>query len=112
MSIIVTARGTLRGGDTEVPKKGHNEIFARSLEQTQGLGLIGHRVFGSLRDPRSFLLVEQWTSPEGAGQFFGDPEVQQAIGSLFEEPPDLTFWALRDGWTGLGRLDAPEIVGH
>jgi hypothetical protein len=54
--------------------------------------------------------VEQWTSPEGAGQFFGGPAVQQAIGHVFEKPPVVTFWALRDGWTGLGRQDAPEIT--
>ena len=62
MSIIVTARGALLGGDPTLPDERPQRDSCRRLEQTEALGLIGHRVFGNRA-------------------------VQQAIRRLFEERP-------------------------
>ena len=56
-------------------------------------------VFANAQDPGELLAVDRWQTLEALQRFMADPSVQQEIGSLFDGPPDVTVWAVRDGWT-------------
>ena len=99
MSYITTVRARLRDADPAAALAHHNEVVGRLRPQGTPLGGVSHMVFANAQDPQEFLAVDRWDSIEGLQKFMGDPSVQQEIGSLFEGMPDVTVWAVRDGWT-------------
>lgn len=99
MAWITTVRGRLREDDPTRARDQHNEIVDGLRERTAPLGGTGHMVFASAEDPREFLAVDRWESLEGLQQFMGDPATGQAIGGMFDGPPQVTVWAEREGWT-------------
>jgi quinol monooxygenase YgiN len=99
---ITTVRGKLLKPDPEEAMQLHNDIVARTRVGGEPLGGIAHMVFANAQDPQEFLAVDGWTSIEGLQQLMGDPSVQAEIGSMFAEPPQVTIWKVRDGWTRFG----------
>jgi hypothetical protein len=99
MSYITTVRARLREADPAAAMERHNEIVGRLRPRGTPLGGVGHAVYANAQDPQEFLAVDRWETMEGLQQFMGDPSVQAEIGGLFDGPPDVTVWAVRDGWT-------------
>jgi hypothetical protein len=99
MSYITTVKARLRDSDPAAAMARHNEIVGRLRPHNEPLGGTGHMVFANAEDPQQFLAVDRWETIEGLQQAMGDPKVQQEIGSLFDGPPEVTVWAVRDGWT-------------
>jgi quinol monooxygenase YgiN len=99
MSYITTVRARLRDADPAAAQERHNGIVARLRPTLEPAGGIGHMVFANAQDPGEFLAVDRWETIEALQRFMGDPSVQQEIGSLFDGPPDVSVWAVRDGWT-------------
>lgn len=99
MSYITTVRARLRDADPAAALERHNGIVGRLRPRLEPAGGIGHMVFANAQDPGEFLAVDRWETIEALQRFMGDPSVQQEIGSLFDGPPDVTIWAVRDGWT-------------
>ncbi|MCI0347275.1 MAG: hypothetical protein L0221_17825 [Chloroflexi bacterium] len=99
MQFITTVRARLRDADPEAAMATHNGILGRLRPIGDSLGSTGHRVYANAQDPQEFLAIDSWSTIEGLQQFMGDPKVQAEIGGMFEGPPDVTVWAVRDGWT-------------
>ena len=99
MSYVTTVRARLRDPDQAAAMQHHNEIVGRLRPRGEPFGGVGHATFAKADDPREFLAMDRWESLEGVQQFMGDPSVQQEIASLFDGPPEVTIWAVRDGWT-------------
>ena len=99
MSYITTVRARLRDADPAAALERHNGIVARLRPALEPAGGTGHMVFANAQDPGEFLAVDRWETIEALQTFMGDPAVQQEIGSLFDGPPDVSVWAVRDGWT-------------
>lgn len=93
-----TVRARLRDEDPEAALRRHNEIVARLRQKLEPMGGTGHMVFANAEDPREFLAVDRWESMEGLAAL-QDPAVQAEIGSLFDGPPQVTVWQVREGWT-------------
>jgi hypothetical protein len=99
MSYITTVQARLRDADPAAAMASHNAIVARLRPRGEPLGGVGHMVFANAQDPVEFLAVDRWDTMEGLQQFMGDPSVQAEIGGLFASPPEVTVWAVREGWT-------------
>jgi hypothetical protein len=99
VSYITTVRARLRDADPATALERHNGIVARLRPRLEPMGGTAHMVFAKADDPREFLAVDRWETLEALQAAMGDPATQQEIGSLFDGPPELTVWAVRDGWT-------------
>ncbi len=99
MNYITTVRARLRDADPAAAMERHNEIVGRLRPQLEPKGGSGHMVFANAQDPREFLAIDRWDSIEALQESMGDPAVQQEIGSLFDGQPEVTVYAVRDGWT-------------
>jgi len=99
MPFYTTVRARLKDADQRAAMEAHNAVVARLQPRNAELGGVGHRVYANVEDPREFLAMDTWESMEGLQQAFGDPETQREIGSLFEGPPQVTIWSVREGWT-------------
>lgn len=95
---ITTVRAKLRDADPATAKERHNAIVARLRPQLEPKGGSSHMVFANAEDPQEFLAVDRWDSMEGLSAL-RDPAVQAEIGSLFDGPPQVTVWSVRDEWT-------------
>ncbi|MEZ0241133.1 MAG: putative quinol monooxygenase [Chloroflexota bacterium] len=98
MHYITTVRARLKDEDPEAAQERHNGIVARLRPQLEPKGGTSHMVFANSEDPREFLAVDRWDSMEGLAAL-QDPAVQGEIGSLFDGPPQVTVWAVREGWS-------------
>jgi quinol monooxygenase YgiN len=99
MPFYTTVRGRLRDADPQAAMEAHNTVVGRLRPHNEPLGGVGHRVFANVQDPQEFLAMDTWESMEGLQQAMGDPDVQSAIGSLFDGQPEVTIWSPREGWT-------------
>ena len=93
-----TVRARLRDADPEAAKARHNAIVAKLRPMLEPMGGTGHMVFANAEDPQEFLAMDRWES-EAALAALRDPAVQAEIASLFDGPPQVTVWAVRDGWS-------------
>ncbi len=93
-----TVRAKLRDADPEAAKDAHNAIVARLRPKLEPMGGTGHMVFANPQDPREFLAMDRWESEEALAAL-RDPAVQAELASLFDGPPQITIWQVRDGWT-------------
>ena len=99
MPFYTTVRGRLKDADAQSAMEAHNAVVARVRRKNEPLGGVGHRVFANVQDAQVFLAMDTWESIEGLQQAMGDPEVQSAIGSLFDGQPEVAIWSPREGWT-------------
>lgn len=95
---ITTVRGKLRESDPTAAKELHNGIVARLRPKLEPMGGSSHMVFANAQDPTEFLAVDRWDSMEGLNAL-QDPAIQAEIGSMFDGPPQVTVWSVRDEWT-------------
>jgi quinol monooxygenase YgiN len=93
-----TVRARLKNEDPEEAKAIHNAIVAKLRPMLEPKGGTSHMVFANAHDPREFLAIDRWDSEEGLAAL-QDPAIQAEIGSMFDGPPQVTVWAVRDGWT-------------
>jgi quinol monooxygenase YgiN len=96
---ITTVRGKLIKDDPEAAKELHNGIVGRLRTKLEPMGGTSHMVFANTADPTEFLAVDRWESLEGMQAGLGDPATQQEMSSMFDGAPQITVWAVRDGWT-------------
>jgi hypothetical protein len=90
MSILAVVKVS---GDTETFRKAlaeRGDEFEAVATRAQALGAIHHR-FGI--GDGFVLAVDEWETAESFEQFFGDPKMQEFIGSIgaAPEPPDITI---------------------
>jgi hypothetical protein len=90
MSVLVVVKVA---GDTEAFQKAladRADEFETISERSKGVGAIHHR-FGI--GDGYVLVVDEWETAEDFQAFFGDPKLQEFIGSIggAATPPDITI---------------------
>jgi quinol monooxygenase YgiN len=93
---VVTVQGKLKISDPVQAKPVHDQIAEGGRATAQSLGDTTHIVYLSLQDPSQFMAIDVWTNADGMQQFFSDPNVQKAFGSLFDGPPVVNIWKTTD----------------
>jgi hypothetical protein len=105
----LTVRGTPIPDDLEAARALHNETAGAdaSMAAARALGDLSHNVYTPLdEDGRELLFLDTWTSLEGLGQFFANPQVIESAGLLFKEREGVA-WMPADGF-GSYALLAPS----
>lgn len=97
MAVKIVIRATLKGKDVEAIRKIHDEVTAATRHMAQEAGDISHHVYLSPQNPRDFLGIDEWKSPEAAQAFASSPQIKEFFGRLFEGQPEVTVWA-DSGW--------------
>lgn len=112
---LLTVRGTTGAPDLDSARELHNKTAGapQSVAGARALGDLSHNVFVPMEaDAKTLLFIDTWNSPSGVGQFFGNPQVQEAASHLFVER-DATLWTAAPGF-GTYNLLAPSgrtVVG-
>ncbi len=96
MAVTITIRARLKG-DQAAMQKIHDQVTGATKEMAKQAGDISHQVFLNPTDPRDFLGIDVWQSPEQAQAFASDPRIQEFFGQLFEGAPEVTAW-VDSGW--------------
>lgn len=87
--VFLTVRGTALAKSPEAACRLHNETAGSpaGVEAARALGDLSHKVYVPVPNmgaqPDELLFLDVWTSAEGLGQFFSDPQVQQMAAKLF-----------------------------
>jgi quinol monooxygenase YgiN len=98
MQYITIVRARLKDADQTAARDSHNAIVDALRPRSEPLGAVGHQAFADPQDPEAFVAVDRWSNIEGLQQFLGDPSVQQQLGSMFDEQPEVSVLAEREGW--------------
>ena len=96
MAVTITIRARLNGDQASM-KKVHDDVTRATKEMALQAGDISHKVYLNPMDPRDFLGIDIWHTPEQAQAFAGDPRIQEFFGKLFEGTPEVTLW-VDSGW--------------
>jgi quinol monooxygenase YgiN len=96
MAVTITIRARLKG-DQAAMQKVHDQVTGATKEMARQAGDISHQVFLNPMDPRDFLGIDVWQTPEQAQAFGGSPQIQEFFAQLFEGQPEVTAW-VDSGW--------------
>jgi quinol monooxygenase YgiN len=96
MPVTITIRARLKA-DQPAMQKVHDQVTGATKEMARQAGDISHQVFLNPADPRDFLGIDVWQTPEQAQAFAGSPQIQDFFAQLFEGPPEVTAW-VDSGW--------------
>jgi hypothetical protein len=106
---LLSVRGRPVSTSTDAARETHNATAGapQSVAGARSLGDLSHNVYVGLGDNAGeILFIDIWNSLSGLGQFFGNPQVQEAAGHLFaERQPDV--WAPTEGY-GTFHLQVPS----
>lgn len=97
MAVTVVVRARLKGDDPKAIQRIHDEVTAQTKAAALEAGDISHRAYLSPQDPRAFLGIDVWGSPEAFQKFASDPKIRGFFGQLFEGQPEVTVWT-DSGW--------------
>jgi len=96
MAIVVMVRARLRG-DAAAARQLHDQVTGATQEMARAAGDIGHRTYLNPADPKDFLGIDEWQSPEQFQAFAANPQIAEFFGQLFEGEPEVSVWA-PSGW--------------
>jgi quinol monooxygenase YgiN len=109
---MVLVRGMLASADLAEAQATHDGIAQQGEAASREAGDIAHQVLlgTSMLDstPGEFLAIDRWTDLDAMVAFYADPELQEAFGSLFAEPPSVEFFVRAPDWEVWGEMDAGE----
>lgn len=98
MQYITIVRGRLKDSDQGAARDAHNSIVDALRPKSEPLGAVGHQAYVDPQDPGGFVAIDRWSNIEGLQQFLGDPSVQAQLGSMFDDMPEVSVLAEREGW--------------
>lgn len=107
---LLTVRGKPVPTSTEEARATHNATAGapQSVAGARALGDLSHNVYAGLTDSTGeIMFLDIWNSLAGLGQFFGNPQVQQAAGQLFAER-EAVVWGRTEGF---GSISLPMPAG-
>ncbi len=95
---FVVARGHLGAPTTAESRDAHNALVGGTADMARSAGDVAHVVHLGTEDPREFLAVDIWPSPDAIGAFYSNPDFMRGVGALFDAPPVIgvyqgTAWA-------------------
>jgi quinol monooxygenase YgiN len=91
VAATVLIRARLRG-DQASAKKVHDDVTRATKDMALAAGDVSHKVFLDPRDPKAFLGIDVWKSPEDVQKFSSQPQIRDFFGKLFEGEPEVTLW--------------------
>lgn len=89
----VVVRGTLKSATDATNQATHDQIVGGTKQQAMGAGDLGHVVYTGRDDARSFVAIDVWRDATPIAAFYGNPQLQQAFGQLFEGAPTVGVYA-------------------
>jgi quinol monooxygenase YgiN len=92
---IALIRGKLAAGE-EDSRAVHNQGAGQAKATAQQLGDLAHQVYLDPSDPSAFLVIDVWTSLDGAQKLYSSPGLQASFGQLLAGPPTVTLYAGTD----------------
>ena len=96
---LLTIRGTLKAPSYEEARPIHNATAGnpQGVAACRSLGDLSHNVYTPVNQgpDKEILILDRWTSVQGLGQFFSDPQVQEGGNAIFESRDPLV-WAPAD----------------
>lgn len=99
MRIVVTVRGRLRAGSEEELRAAHDALLAKLREGAAASGNLGHRAYRSSPHGRELMVVDTWTSLDGARGVMSDPNLPAGLATFFDGMPEVVTW-VDSGWDG------------
>lgn len=104
----LTVRGTPIPDSLDEARTLHNQTAGAdaSVAAARSLGDLSHNVYAPLEGGGELLFLDTWSSLEGLGQFFANPQVIEAAGLLFKEREGVA-WMPADGFGSFALL-APD----
>lgn len=109
---LLTIRGVLASATIEDARLLHNRTGGdpNNIAAARSLGDISHMAYVPATPPTTgagdVLFMDLWTSAEGLGRFFANPQVQSQAGQIFAER-DPVVWDTAAGFVGY-HLPAPH----
>ncbi|MFT3836092.1 MAG: hypothetical protein QM723_03730 [Myxococcaceae bacterium] len=96
--VVLTVRGQHKLKNTEAARVLHNDTAGSQagIAAARALGDLSHKVFvpygeRSGAKPNELLFLDVWVSPDGIGQFFSNPHVNEQGANLFTQK-EPTIW--------------------
>lgn len=101
-------RGTLASNDPAAAQAAHDQIAEGGEAAARAAGDIAHHVLlgTTLLDSKQgeFLAIDRWTDLDAMKAFYANPDIAQAFGSLFAEPPSIELFRREPGWVTWGNM--------
>lgn len=98
---LLTIRGALKPPSLEQARPVHNMTAGNpeGVAAARSLGDLSHNVYRPVGEDTAheILILDRWTSVQGLGQFFADPQVQEG-GNMIFESRDPVVWAPTGGF--------------
>jgi hypothetical protein len=95
-TFLLTVRGTIATPSLDAARATHNATAGapQSAAGARSLGDLSHNVFAPIGSELNgqLLFIDFWNSLSGLGNFFANPQVQEAAGQLFTKR-DGTVWS-------------------
>ena len=93
--IVAIVRGMVQS--QEAARATHNAIVSGQVNKARMAGSMSHEVYFRLAAPDAperleLFAVDVWTSVEGIGQYYQDPEFVRGFHVLFPAPPSTSTW--------------------
>lgn len=85
----IVVRGKLKSTVDAENQATHDQIVGGTKEQALGAGDLAHVVYTGRDDARSFLAIDVWKNAAPIEGFYGNPQLQQAFGQLFDGAPTI-----------------------
>lgn len=106
----VFIQGHLKGTDLTASQKIHDAAAQGAQQKAQSQGDLSHYTYLGVPLPPAtqsdgFLAIDRWTSLPNLTQFYTDPALQTAFGSLLSGPPTILITTEPSGWNEYGKLD-------
>jgi hypothetical protein len=104
--VLLTVRGKLTPQTLEAGCKLHNETAgsAAGIAAARALGDLSHKVYTPIAgvpgtQDGEVLFLDYWTSAEGIGRFFSDPQVHGMASRLFSDREGVTWMGARGAFS-------------
>jgi len=105
-------RGTLFTTDLAMAKEKHDGIAGGGEAAAKAAGDIAHDVLlGTTMlgtEENQFLGIDRWTDAQAMNNFYMNPDLQAAFGTLFSGPPSLEAFQRQPTWHTWGDMDAGD----
>jgi hypothetical protein len=109
---LLTVRGKTNARTLEAARSTHNATAGapQSAAGARSLGDLSHNVFAPINKELDgqLLFIDFWNSVSGLGDFFANPNVQEAAGQLFESRDGIVWSRLE----GFGAFSLPVPSGR
>ncbi len=110
---IVIVRGQLvDADDLDAAQAAHDAIAMQGEAAAVAAGDFAHDVLLGMTildsTENEFLAIDRWDDAQAMRDWYADPALQEAFGSLFAAPPQLQYFELAPDWVNWGGMDAGD----